>query len=172
VRWMKVSKRKTLSISFSTVFLGSLLLAMPPFFDRFGVFSIPTTNSYLPSTMLYNTVPLRDVAGTIEAIEWLNGHMNQSSTVILHYAFLWWANLYLNENQFIVYFVRDVEKALRVSLDSGFDRVYMVWWNEDYFAWMNVNVGWYGVIVPKYFISVFSSDRISVFQYSLEWTSE
>jgi len=164
--WVKVSRRTTFGILFVTVILGSLFIAVPPFFDRFGVFFIPVANSFIPSTMLYNTVPLRDVKGTVNAIEWLNEHMDNVSSVLVHYAFLQWTNLYLNEKHVIVYYVNDVGKALTVALERGFDPVFLIWWNENYLTWQDETFGWYGLTMPKYFIYVFSSDRISVYQYT------
>jgi len=155
--WMKVSKRSVVVISLSTVLLGSIYMATPLFSDRFGVFSIPTTYDYVPSTMLYNTIPLRDVKSTVEGLEWLNGRMDDGSVVLLQHPFLAWAKLYLDKNHMIVYYQVDVQEALGMALGHGFDPIYLVWWKE--------SIGWYGPPVPSSFISVFSSDRISVFKY-------
>lgn len=164
--WIKVSRRTSFGILFATIVFASLFIAVPPFFDRFGVFFIPFTHSLIPSTMLYNTVPLRDVKGTVHAIEWLNENMDNASSVLVHYAFLEWTNLYLDEEHVIVYYVNDAEKALTVALEHGFDSVYLIWWNENYLTWRDKTIGWYGLTIPKYFISITSSDRISVFKYS------
>jgi hypothetical protein len=165
--WIKISRKTMLGIFSLTVVFGSIFMAVPPFFDRFGVFFIPTTNSYLPSTMLYNTVPLRDVEPTVRAMEWLNENMTDGSGVLINHAFLWWADLYLDKRHMIVYFMKDVENALSVALAKGFDPIYLIWWNENYLSWQNEDIGWYGINVPKYFKYIFSSDRISVFQYAL-----
>ena len=156
--WMKVTKRSVFGISLLTVLLGSIFMATPLIFDRFGVFSIPTTYSYIPSTMLYNSIPLRDVNGVVEGLEWLNGQTNDHSAVLLQQALVWWADLYLDKKYVIVYYKMDVEKALGVALMHGFDPIYVVWWNQ--------NIGWYGITIPEHFKYIFSSDRISVFRYA------
>jgi hypothetical protein len=166
LNWMRVTRKTVLGIFSATIVLGSIFLTLPPFFDRFGVFSIPTTMSYFPSTMLYNTVPLRDVKSTIKVMEWLNEHMNSSSSLLIHHAFLWWADLYLDKKHMIIYFVKDTERALNVALKRGFNPIYLLWWNENYLSWQNESIGWYGITIPKYFNCSFSSDRISVFRYS------
>jgi hypothetical protein len=166
LRWMRISRRGMLVMFSLTVVLGSIFMAVPPFFDRFGVFLIPTTISYFPSTMLYNTVPLRDVKSVVNAMKWLNNSMGDDSGVLMHYAFFRWADLYLDRKYTIVYFVNDVDGALSVASERGFNPIYFVWWNEDFLSWQNKSVGWYGLIPPKSFISVFSADRISVFVYS------
>jgi len=160
VQWlkkMKVSKRSVFGILLLTSSLGSIFISTPLFFDRFGVFSIPTTYSYIPSTMLYNSIPLRDVDGVIKALDWLNGRMNDSSAVLLQQALVLWADLYLDKRHLIIYYQMNAEKALDVALERSFSPIYMIWWNQD--------IGWYGVVVPKHFKYVFSSDRISVYQY-------
>lgn len=166
---IKVTRKTIVGIFSLTVVFGSIFLTIPPFCDRLGLFSIPTTTSYLPSTMLYNSVPLRDVQPAIEAFEWLNRHMNDSSSVLIHYAFFSWANFYLDKKHTVVYFVKDVEKASGIAQERGFSPVYLVWWNEDYLTWQNQSIGWYGVAVPlKHFKYTFSSDRISVLRYSTD----
>jgi hypothetical protein len=163
---IKISRRGMLGMFFLSVVLGSIFMAVPPFFDRFGIFFIPTTSSYLPSTMIYNSVPLRDVKSTIRAMEWLNENMTDGSGVLINHVFFWWANLYLDKRHVIIYFRKDVEHALSVALTEGFDPIYMIWWNEDYITWQNQSVGWYGITVPKCFKYIFSTDRVSVFRYS------
>jgi hypothetical protein len=43
----------------------------------------------------------------------------------------------------------------------------MIWWNEPLLEWQDVNIGWYGLSVPDHFVSVFKSDRISVYEYQI-----
>ncbi|UCE16004.1 MAG: hypothetical protein JSV12_09190 [Candidatus Bathyarchaeota archaeon] len=158
MNWMKVSRRGVLGISLSTVLLGTLFMATPLFFGRFGVFSIPNINTYFPSTMLHNTVPLQDVKSTIQVMEWLNTNMIDGSCVVLLDAFQRWSDLYLDKKHTVVSFTIDMEKALNVALKHGFDPIYLIWWRE--------NIGWYGgLTVPSYFESIFSSERISIFKY-------
>jgi hypothetical protein len=162
----RISRRTMLAILLLTVAMGSAFMASPAFFDRYGLFLNPV-NSYLPSTMLYNSIPLRDVKSTIQAMEWLNANMGNTSILLVHHAFLWWADLYLNKEHMMIYFVKDVENAVGVALEHGYKRMYLIWWNESYLTWQNLDIGWYGVTLPKYFIPVTNNDRIRVFEYSL-----
>ena len=157
LKWMKVSRKAMLVMFSLTVVSGSIFMTVHPFFDRFGVFSIPTTISYIPSTMLYNTVPLRDVESTVKAMNWLNEHTNKGSSVLVHHAFLWWAKIHLNSGHMIAYFNNDVKGAINVAIERGFTRVYFVWWND--------NTSWHDLIVPNGFAVVYSSGRISAFEY-------
>ena len=122
-----------------------------------GGFSILSIGVYVPPTMLQNTVPLQDVEGTVEVMEWLNGRTKDGSSVLVHQAFMSWARLYLDKKNVIVSYAMDVEGALNVASKHGFDPVYLIWWNE--------NIGWYSSLtVPEYFAPIFGSGRISVFQ--------
>ncbi len=164
---VKVTKRRAVAILSVTIAFAAAFLIVPPVFDRFGVFSIPTTSPYLPPAALYNSIPLRDVRPTIGAFDWLNGKMDDNSSVLVHHAFLWWSALYLGKEFAAVHFVRDVDRALAVASEQGYDRIYMIWWNEPLLEWQDVNIGWYGLSVPDHFVSVFKSDRISVYEYQI-----
>jgi len=163
-RWLKCMKvsRKAMLVMFSlAVVSGSIFMTVPSFFDEFEAGPrLPTAHSYLPSTMLYNTVPLRDVESTVNAINWLNEHMNNDSSVLVHLDFFWWASLYLDQRHVLVYYVEDGRKALDVAKQQSFERIYIVWWNE--------SIDWYGFEIPKSFIPVVNIDRISVFEYVVD----
>ncbi len=168
LKWMKISRKTVLATVSLTVVFGSLFIAVPPFFDRFGVFLIPTVNSYVPTTMLYSTVPLRDVESTIEAMNWLNENMNDDESVLVHQAFLWWTSLYLDPNHVVVYYQVNLEKAVETAEQYGFERIYLIWWNEPYLTWLDESIDWYGFEIPKSFIPVANIDRISVFEYAVD----
>ena len=155
--WMKMSKKAVkllLVLSFSH---GLVFMATPLFFGRAGVFGIPTTVSYVPSTMQSNSLPLVDVDDSVKTIKWLDMQMNSSSVLLVQEAFFWWANLYLDNRPIILRFNSDLEGAINVALELGVSHVYFVWWNE--------NIGWYDLSVPNCFDVVFSSGRISAFEY-------
>lgn len=164
---VKITRRRVIAIFSVTVVFGAAFLTVPPFFDRFGVFSIPTTSPYLPPTALYSSIPLRDVRPTIQVFEWLNQNMNENSSVLVHQAFLWWSDLYLDKKCTAIHFVRDIQKALSTSSMLGYDRIYMIWWNEPLLTWRNQSIGWYGISVPDHFVSVFRSDRMSIYEYQV-----
>jgi len=163
---MKISRKKALGILSSAVVLGSLFMFTPPFYDRFGFFAIPTTTPYFPSSMLYNSLPLRDVDSTIQVLKWLNEQMNESSALLMHHAFFWWAKLYLDDDRVIISFVRDIDKALHTAKEQGHQVIYTVWWNEQLLTWQNETIGWYGFTLPSHFSVRFNVDRISAYQYT------
>jgi hypothetical protein len=163
LRWLKLSKRTAKLILILSFSLGSLFMTVPLFSGRAGLFGFPTTTSYLPSSMLSNSVPVQDVEGVVEAMEWLNVEMSDGSALLAHDAFLPWAELHMDGRHVKVYFKDDVEGAINVALEGGFAPVYLVWWNE--------NIGWYRLSVPEGFVDLFSSGRISIFEHQVHWSS-
>jgi hypothetical protein len=113
------------------------------------------TGMALPAQV--SVVPLRDFDDTVKAMRWLNSRMDDGSVLLTHFAFFWWSRLCLDERHTRVYFKDDIEGALSLALQRGFDDVYFVWWNQ--------KIGWFSLTVPSGFVSVFDSGRISVFKY-------
>jgi hypothetical protein len=162
---IKVSKKTLIGIVSLMVLLASIFTTTPTIFgDGFGVFTIPLINPYFPSTMLLNTIPLSDVRDTILVIDWLNKKMENGSSILVHYAFIWWVNLYLNKDRIVVYYVRDVGEAVSLALTKGFRPIYLIWWSKNTGLWLFGRQVWlYGVEVPDDFLTVFNSGRISVY---------
>lgn len=155
--WMKISRKVAIGISLVTVLLGSLFMSWPLISGRYGLFGIPTTWKYFPSTMQSSTVPLQDTEGTVKVVKWLDEHMRDGSAVLAHDVFFYWTGLYLDKDHVVIFFRINLEAALNLALENGFNSLYFIWWNED--------IGWYGLTVPDDFVSVFESGRISVFEY-------
>jgi len=103
------------------------------------------------------TVPYEDVDGVVEAMGWLNYHLDAVSCVVLQHAFLCWGELYLDRSHAIVHFGTDIDSALDIGFGNGFRSVFFVWWNEP--------IGWYGISVPESFVEVQTFGRISVYAY-------
>jgi len=154
LRWMKVSKKTAVALLSGMILLTSIYVGATLQNDNYLVFSIPTISRYFSVAPL---VPLRDVKGTIEVFGWLDGNMNNSSCVLVHYAFFSWATLYLDEDHTIVVTSSDIDEALDVVASYSFNPVYLVWWGED--------IGWYWFTVPSSFEPVFESGRMAAFQY-------
>lgn len=162
-RWlssMKLSKRVVKPILVLSFSLGLMFMCTPLFYGRAGVFGLPTTVSYVPSTMQSNSVPLVDVGDTIRVMKWLDEHMDKESVLLAQDAFFWYAKLYLDDCHTLVYFKHDIEGSIYEAIERGYREIYFVWWNED--------IGWYGFAVPESFGTVRSSGRISAFEYSGE----
>jgi hypothetical protein len=152
--WIKLSKRTTFVILLFSFLIGTLFVTVR--WGDGGIVYTPSTILYLPSTMLHNTLPLQDVSSAIEIVNWLNAHMNESSTVLVHHAFVLWLTLYSDAKNNIIYYTKDVQAATDTALRHGYSIIYMVWWSDD--------IHWYNISVPKDFVPVFNSGRIAVFE--------
>jgi hypothetical protein len=155
LNWLKVSKRAVKGLLVVSFCLGLVFMACPLLFGRFGLVGLPTTVNYVPSTMQSNSLPLVDVDSAVNALKWVNARMDSSSAFLAQDAFYWWSQLCLNNTHTIVYFKNDFGGAIRAAHEHGFSTVYFVWWN--------INIGWYGITVPSYFVQLTSFDRISVY---------
>lgn len=112
---------------------------------------------FMATAMQGSAVPPRDVDDTMSAMQWLDSRMDDGSAVLTQVAFLNWARLCLDGRHTVIRFRDDFEGAINVALQHGCNDIYFVWWNE--------NTGRFGLTVPNYFVSVFESGRISVFNH-------
>jgi hypothetical protein len=104
-----------------------------------------------------SVVPVGDFDDTVKALRWVDARMDDGSVLLVHFAFSWWSRYCLNASDWRIYFLEDVGGALRLAVQSGFSRVFLVWWNEC--------PSWFSLEVPGGFVSVFESGRLSVFEY-------
>jgi hypothetical protein len=150
------SDKKAATMILLTFSLGIAYLATPLLMN-YTTASVPV----VPNTGLYfstsPTVPYEDVSSVVEAMNWLNNHLDAVSCVALQRAFLRWGELYLDRSHEIVHFEVDVTAALTTGFENGFSSIFFVWWNEP--------IGWYGISVPEGFVSVQDFGRISVYVY-------
>jgi hypothetical protein len=142
-----------LAVSFS---VGVLFMGCPLLFGAWGVVGLPTTVNYVPSTMQSNSLPLCDVESAVNALRWVNVHMDGGTVFLGQDAFYWWGRLYLDESHAIVYFKDDFAGALKSASDNGYKKLFFLWWNVD--------IGWYGMSVPSYFVRLQDFGRLSVYE--------
>jgi hypothetical protein len=152
-----ILSRKVMGFLLATSLLGSVYLATPVLMStsNVGVFSIPLVYRYFSSSP---TVPYQDVDGVVQAMEWLNEHMSNDSCVILHHAFLFWGELYLDKSHVIFTFESDFDAGLAIASNNGFTNTYSVWWNQ--------SIGWFGLSIPGSFAKMEDFGRISVYEYT------
>jgi hypothetical protein len=150
------SNKKATATILLTFSLGAAYLATPVLmvYANLSVPSVSGTYRYFSTNP---TVPYEDVTSVIQAMGWLNDNLDVKSCAALQHAFVSWGKLYLDKSHSIVSFENDVDSAVNTAFEHGFSRVFFVWWNEP--------VGWYGVSVPEYFVSVQDFGHISVYAY-------
>jgi hypothetical protein len=112
---------------------------------------------FMATSMQGRAVPLNDVDDTIRALQWLDAQMENGSALLTHDAFSNWVRLYLDDSHMAILFKDDVQGAVELALQRGFSHVYFVWWNQ--------KISWFDLTMPKGFVSVYSSGRVSAFEY-------
>ena len=158
LKWLNGSKIAVAGLLIVSFCLGSVFMACPLVNGQSGLVGLPTTYAYVPSSMQSNTLPLIDVNNAVDALQWVNTKMTGNSAFLAQNSFLWWSLLCLNDTHAIFYFDSNISAAISSASTHGFNEIYFVWWNT--------NIGWYGITVPSYFVSLKNFGRISVYAYS------
>ncbi|MCJ7720207.1 MAG: hypothetical protein MUO36_01940 [Candidatus Hadarchaeum sp.] len=122
------NKKITTTTAILTLFacLTGIYVASP-----IGVFQAGPASRSIPSTMLQASINLDVIPSTIDALEVLNGQMDNNSCLVLEQRFSAWAMIYLNENvNMIVYPANtSAEDALAMASNRGFSEIYLLWYS-------------------------------------------
>ena len=138
----------------ATLSLGFIFLPNSMPFPYFTLFP-----SYVPTSMLQNTVSLSDCQGTVNALSWAKANMNNNSRLLVHDAFHGWASLTLDSDQVIPYGYANPAAYAQSLVDNGSkDQLYLIWWVN--------GSGWNGQpTVSSVFNQVYVSGKIAVYAY-------
>jgi hypothetical protein len=138
----------------ATLSLGFMVLP-----NNNALFYYDAFPTYVPKSMLQNTVPLADCEDTVNALQWLRSNMSNNASLIVHDAFYGWASLILNRDQLIPYGFNDPQAVAQKLEETGsVYTLYLIWWVN--------GSGWYGQpSMPSSFRQVYHSGRIAVFTF-------
>lgn len=147
-----------LVLSTATLSLGYLFSAPE---SPFLYFNREYTNTFvyqIPSSMLQNTVSVRDCPDVAEALDWFKSNVDGTAVLLTHRVFYGWALLSLEEGRVVNYDFGDpVESALE-AVEAGNDRIFLIWWTG--------GDGWYGQpTLPLSFQEVYRSGKIAIYAY-------
>jgi hypothetical protein len=119
--------------------------------------SFPT---YVPKSMLQNTLQLSDCQDTVNALLWARNNMPINGYLLVHEAFYGWATLTLDSNRLIPYFFANpAEEANKLQESNPSNPLYLIWWVN--------GSGWYEQpTIPEPFSVVYSSGNIAIYKYS------
>ena len=85
--------------------------------------------TYVPKSMLQNTVPLDDCQDTTNAFQWLRYNMPSNASLLVHDVFYGWASLTLSSGQLISYGFGDPEAvAQKLEENRSVIPLYLIWW--------------------------------------------
>jgi hypothetical protein len=149
--WYKVGVGFILAI----LSVGFLVLPNSAAFGYY--YSFPT---YVPKSMLQNTLQLSDCQDTVNALLWARNNMPSNGHLLVHEAFYGWATLTLDSNRLIPYFFANpAEEANKLQESNPSNPLYLIWWVN--------GSGWYGQpTIPGPFSVVYSSGNIAIYKYS------
>ncbi len=113
--------------------------------------------TFIPTSMIQNTVPLSDMGNLKDALHWTNTHMSPDVVLITHQAIYGWVREYLPSlNRVINYGISSPLVGLEMARSAGFGRVFMIWWID--------GQGWHGQqYVPAAFELEFTAGNIAVY---------
>jgi len=141
------------------------------------VFFFSSANPYLsfiPSSMLQNTLSISDNPKLVNCFKWINSNSSANSVLVVHYALVDLADIYVkgrivvpvyqgplmwdylqNENALVAGMV----DASQTALNDGNSSAYTIWWAS--------GQGWYGIpSLPTEFKPVFQSGDMAVYLYN------
>ena len=146
-----------LAVGFVIVFLSLSFMVLPNN-DAGGYFNGPFT-SYIPKSMLQNTVQLSDCQDTSNALLWAQHNMPVNSDLLVHEAFYGWAILTFNSNRLIPYFYSDPgQVASQLHATDSTKPLYLIWWVN--------GTGWYGMQnTAATFEELYHSGNIAIYHY-------
>jgi hypothetical protein len=116
--------------------------------------------TYVPGSMLMNTVPLSDCQDTKIALHWAEDNMSNTNRLLTHNAFYGWAILEMNDSQIVPYGFGNADAvAQELTKKNSSYEYYLIWWVD--------HSGWYAQPpLSSHFQLIYQSGRIGVFAYS------
>lgn len=138
--------------------------------NAYPYFSNNSYLAYIQSSMLQNSISLKDTQATVELIKWLDVNFDNKSMLVVHEAFYNWAVIYFNHKDSLVLVQEQslqspsrqttlelIESASINSVDEGYN-VYTIWWRN--------GKGWYEIPqLPSDFIEAKASGDMALYLY-------
>ncbi len=153
--WYKIVYKIVVGFIIAFLSVGFLVLPNSGALEYFG--SYPT---YIPKSMLQNTLQLSDCQNTANALLWAQNNIPSNGYLLVHEAFYGWATLSFNNSRLIPYFFGSPTDALnKLQQEDNSNPLFLIWWVN--------GTGWYGQSnVPSTFKELFQSGNIAIYQYS------
>jgi hypothetical protein len=149
-------QRFCMGLMLATFSIGFMVM---PFNSPFVYFALFPT--YVPNSMLMNTVPKSDCQDTVNALQWTSNNLPGNSRLIVHTAFYGWASLTLDNSKIVHSGFDNVETvAHELSKNDSSHHYYLIWW-------INCS-GWFGQPnLSSAFTSVYESGRIAILNFTI-----
>jgi hypothetical protein len=164
---------KALAITYVLLLLslsGFYLTSTPD--NQISFFADSGYLTYIPSTMLQNTLSISDNPSLVRCFQWITDNTSNDSAVVMHYALYDLARIYIKDKPLVdvrqglmwdyiqnkTSLVNSLIDAADVQLSNGYSTVYTVWWAD--------GKGWYEIpSLPPSFHLVYQSESMGVYIY-------
>jgi hypothetical protein len=153
--WYKIVYKLAVGFIIALLSIGFLVLPNSGALDYFG--SYPT---YIPKSMLQNTIQLSDCQDTTNALLWAQDNIPGNGYLLVHEAFYGWARLVFdNSSRLKPYFFGNLTAETNTLHENNpISPIYIIWWVN--------GSGWYGQpSVPTAFKELYHSGNIAIYQY-------
>jgi hypothetical protein len=154
-KWPKIAVGIIIVLLVGSLSAGFLVEQNNTAFEYFGTYP-----SYIPKSMLQNTVPASDCEGTVNALVWAQNNMPSNGRLLVHEAFYGWGMLYFNSSQLLPYGFLNPQDIAQQQHNATFSNpLYLIWWVN--------GTGWYGQpTTPSSFQEIYHSGNIAIYNYS------
>jgi len=116
--------------------------------------------SYVPKSMLQNTLQLSDCEDAFNALNWARSNLPQNASLLTHQAFYGWATLLFDFDSLVYYGFDDPAVIAQELSYSSSSTLYLVWWVN--------GSGWYGQESVSYlFQDVYHSGNIAIYKFMI-----
>ena len=148
---------RTIAIATLALLLFSALYITLPAQDAFTYYTM--FPSFVPTTMIQDSVPLSDMANLRTCLNWVAAHMGPDDALITHQAIYGWARAYLpNTDHIVNYGYSNPLDGVSIAVSSGYSNTWVIWWTP--------GLGWHGqAYLPTGFAIVFQNGDMAVYNY-------
>jgi hypothetical protein len=155
LKWSRIAVGIIAALIVCVLSAGFLSAQNSTAFDYFGAYT-----SYIPKSMLQNTVPASDCQSTANTLVWAQTNMPFNGRLLVHEAFYGWGFLYLNSSQLLPYgFLNPQDIAGLERSGSNSNPIYLIWWVN--------GTGWYGQQnVSSVFQPLYQSGNMVIYNYT------
>jgi hypothetical protein len=150
-------RRKILPIASVILVVSAALYIVTP--AQHAMLYYSAFPSFLPTSMIQDTVPISDMTSLKLMLEWVQLNMRPGTVLITHQAIYGWARAYLPSNANIIdYYYSSPLRGVSQAQSQGFSTIFVVWWLP--------GLGWHGqAYLPNGFATVFQDGDMAVYTY-------
>ncbi|MCW3995887.1 MAG: hypothetical protein NWE98_07030 [Candidatus Bathyarchaeota archaeon] len=154
-KWGRIAVGLAVGALLATLSVSFMVLPNNEAFTYYGTYT-----TYVPKSMLQNTLQLSDCKDTTNALLWTKNNMPPGGRLMVHEAFYGWGALALGSERLAPYFFENLTLVTnRLQQDNSTDLLYLIWWVN--------GSGWYDQpTVPAVYGEIYRSGNIAIYKYN------